>query len=109
VRALSHITGGGFTDNIPRILPAHLGAVVDVSAWQQPPLFAWLQKVGGVEAKEMCRTFNCGIGMVLVVAKESVEGVLEALAQGGEKDVVTMGTVQEGAGVRYTGFESWSS
>ncbi|CEH15806.1 aminoimidazole ribonucleotide synthetase [Ceraceosorus bombacis] len=108
LRALSHITGGGFTDNIPRILPEHLGANIDVSAWPQPPLFAWLQKIGEVRAAEMCRTFNNGVGMVLVVDSSAVKETIEALKLGGEEHVIQMGSIEEGAGIRYRGFESWA-
>ena len=69
VKGMAHITGGGLTENIPRVLPATVTAVVDTKSWIAPPVFAWLQQHGKVDAAEMARTFNCGIGMVVIVAK----------------------------------------
>ena len=69
VKGMAHITGGGLTENIPRVLPAAVTAVVDTKSWIAPPVFAWLQQHGKVDAAEMARTFNCGIGMVVIVAK----------------------------------------
>lgn len=108
VKALSHITGGGFTDNIPRILPPGLAAHVDVTSWQRPELFGYLQKAGNIAPEEMARTLNNGIGMVLIVDQLGVDSVLQLLKQGGEADVVRMGTIEEGQGVRYSGLQSWS-
>ena len=68
IKALAHITGGGFTENIPRVLPKGLAAEIDLSQIAVPPVFGWLARTGGVEAREMLRTFNCGVGMVVVVA-----------------------------------------
>ncbi|EPQ29159.1 uncharacterized protein PFL1_03446 [Pseudozyma flocculosa PF-1] len=104
--ALSHITGGGFTDNIPRSLPKGLGAEVDLLSWKRPELFEWLQRTGNVEPEEMARTFNNGIGMVLIVKKDKVDGVVETLKRSGESPVV-MGKVTGTEGVSYTGMESW--
>jgi phosphoribosylformylglycinamidine cyclo-ligase len=73
VKGLAHITGGGLTGNIPRVLPANAAARLDQSKWKRPAIFDWLQKHGKIEDAEMHRTFNCGIGMVLVVAKEDAE------------------------------------
>ncbi len=70
VKALAHITGGGLPENLPRVLPEGLGAKIDTSTWDRPPVFSWLQKSGGIEEAELLRTFNCGIGMVLVVSPE---------------------------------------
>eukprot|EP00963_Diacronema_lutheri_P001067 scaffold68_cov340-Pavlova_lutheri.AAC.20 len=70
VKAMAHITGGGFTDNIPRVLPKGLGVRIRKESWEIPPLFQWLQKAGGVSDSEMFRTFNMGIGMVVVTDKE---------------------------------------
>ncbi|KAN0060298.1 hypothetical protein ACQY0O_007627 [Thecaphora frezii] len=106
VIALSHITGGGFTDNIPRSLPKGLGAEVDLTSWKRPQLFEWLQQTGRVEPEEMARTFNNGIGMVLIVKKDKVEHVVETLKRSGEKPVV-MGQVTDKEGVSYKGMESW--
>ena len=90
LKALAHITGGGFPENIPRVLPKHLAAEIDLAAVNVPPVFSWLAKTGGVEAKEMLRTFNCGIGMIVVVAQENVAAVKAALEAEGEA-VVTLG------------------
>lgn len=87
IKALAHITGGGFPDNIPRVLPAHLAAQIDLSAISVPPVFSWLAATGGVERDEMLRTFNCGIGMIVVVAAENADTVLEALKAEGETAV----------------------
>jgi len=72
VHAMAHVTGGGLTENIVRVVPDGLGVAVDVQAWPQPPVFDWLQREGAVPREEMWRTFNCGIGYVLVVARDSV-------------------------------------
>ncbi len=84
VKGMAHITGGGLTENIPRVLPDNITAVLHRNTWVAPPVFAWLQEHGKVEDAEMARTFNCGIGMVVIVAKENV-GVAKAhLAAAGE-------------------------
>ncbi|TGG96011.1 phosphoribosylformylglycinamidine cyclo-ligase [Natronospirillum operosum] len=88
VHAMSHITGGGFIENIPRVLPAGTRAVVDTRAWTWPPVFQWLQQAGQIETREMLRTFNCGIGMVLVVPAASQEATLKALQAEGEQPLV---------------------
>ena len=85
VKGLSHITGGGLTENVPRMLPEHLAAEIDVTAWQLPPVFKWLKQAGNVAAAEMARTFNTGVGMVAVVSKENVAQVVEELEAAGEK------------------------
>jgi phosphoribosylformylglycinamidine cyclo-ligase len=81
VKALAHITGGGLTDNIPRVLPADLAAEIDLGAFMLPPVFAWLQGEARLDQDEMLRTFNCGIGMIVVVAASDVERVLEHLSE----------------------------
>jgi phosphoribosylformylglycinamidine cyclo-ligase len=83
VKALAHITGGGLLENIPRVLPESLGVVLDGAAWTAPPVFHWLRRQGGVEDAEMARTFNCGIGMVVVVAPERASELAALLAAGG--------------------------
>jgi phosphoribosylformylglycinamidine cyclo-ligase len=87
IKALAHITGGGFPDNIPRVLPPHCAAVIDLSAIAVPPVFQWLAQAGGVAENEMLRTFNCGIGLVLVVSADRVAAVAAALRQAGEAPV----------------------
>ena len=96
VRALAHVTGGGLTENVPRVLPEGLGARIDLGAWERPGVFAWLAGAGGVEPAEMLRTFNCGVGMVLVVEA----GAADALAAEG---AIRLGAVERGRGVRYEG------
>ncbi|MEJ5018879.1 phosphoribosylformylglycinamidine cyclo-ligase [Ochrobactrum vermis] len=107
IKALAHITGGGFPDNIPRVLPEGLAAEIDLASISVPPVFSWLAKTGGVEPNEMLRTFNCGIGMIAVVKPEKVEEVVAALAAEGEK-VVTLGRMvkREKDGVVYKGMLS---
>jgi phosphoribosylformylglycinamidine cyclo-ligase len=84
VHGLAHITGGGLSDNIPRVLPAGLEAVLERSRWSADPVFDWLQQAGRIEAAEMYRTFNCGIGMVVVVAAERAAAAVAYLAARGE-------------------------
>jgi len=84
IHGLAHITGGGLLENIPRILPAHLKAVIDTQSWQWPPIFHWLQKGGNIADEEMVRTFNCGVGMILAVAKEDADHVISQLQKMGE-------------------------
>jgi phosphoribosylformylglycinamidine cyclo-ligase len=102
VHGLAHITGGGLTENLPRVLPEGLGATVDLGAWALPPVFRWLRDAGGVAEGEMLKTFNCGIGMVAVVAEGRAEALAALLAEAGET-VVRLGTVGPGAGVTYRG------
>lgn len=87
IRAMAHITGGGFPDNLPRVLPGALGVALDLSAFDPPPVFRWLSETGSVDEKEMLRTFNCGIGMTLVVAQDSVAEVETILRSVGENPV----------------------
>ncbi|WP_426231803.1 phosphoribosylformylglycinamidine cyclo-ligase [Pararhizobium sp. DWP3-4] len=84
LKALAHITGGGFPENIPRVLPKHLAAEIDLTAIQAPAVFSWLAKTGGVAANEMLRTFNCGVGMIVVVAAEDADQVTSVLKAEGE-------------------------
>ncbi len=84
IRGLAHITGGGITDNLPRVLPDGMGAVIDLTTWRLPPLFRWLQMSGPVTETEMLRTFNCGLGMLVIVAPDDVDPVTEFLQAAGE-------------------------
>ncbi|MBL4870320.1 MAG: phosphoribosylformylglycinamidine cyclo-ligase [Robiginitomaculum sp.] len=84
IKGLAHITGGGITDNVPRMLPKHLTPKIDFKAWPRPAVFKWLQETGNVDEPEMRRAFNCGIGMVLCVAPEHAVDTLETLKQSGE-------------------------
>jgi phosphoribosylformylglycinamidine cyclo-ligase len=92
VKALAHITGGGFTDNIPRVLPKHLGVGIDLARLSVLPVFKWLAEQGNVAELELLRTFNCGIGMIAVVDAEAVETVSDILADAGE-GVTVLGEV----------------
>ncbi|MBZ8119058.1 phosphoribosylformylglycinamidine cyclo-ligase [Roseovarius sp. LXJ103] len=102
VHALAHITGGGLTENLPRVLPEGLGAEIDLDAWQLPGVFAWLGQTGGMDEAEMLKTFNCGIGMILSVEASRADALAALLEASGET-VCRMGHVSAGAGVRYTG------
>jgi phosphoribosylformylglycinamidine cyclo-ligase len=102
VHALAHITGGGLTENLPRVLPDGLGATIDLGAWTLPPVFRWLAATSGMAEGELLKTFNCGIGMILVVAPDRAAALTALLQQAGET-VVPMGTVGPGQGVAYRG------
>ena len=84
IKALAHITGGGLLENIPRVLPQHLACSLDARTWTLPPVFGWMRKIAGIDAQEMARTFNCGIGMVLCVAKQDVAQTIACLKESGE-------------------------
>ncbi len=92
VKALAHITGGGLTENLPRVLPKTLGAHINASSWTMPPVFSWLKEAGNVPSEDMWRTFNCGVGMVLVVAADVARQVTDTLCAQGET-VYTLGTL----------------
>ena len=104
IKALAHITGGGFPDNIPRVLPKDFSAELDLESIDVPAVFSWLAKAGGVEAAEMMRTFNCGIGMVIVVASGQAAQVAAVLQEAGET-VTPVGRIvpRREAGVIYQG------
>jgi phosphoribosylformylglycinamidine cyclo-ligase len=105
VKALAHVTGGGVPDNVPRALPKNLGVEIDLSAIPVPKVFAWLAATGGVVEAEMLRTFNCGIGMVVIVDRGKAAEVLRAFASAGENPV-TLGRVvaiEAGERVSYSG------
>jgi phosphoribosylformylglycinamidine cyclo-ligase len=95
VHALAHITGGGLLENLPRVMPDYTRAVIDGRSWQRPPVFDWLQRMGKVQEREMYRTFNCGIGMVVCVAAADVERTLALLQQEGEQATV-IGRIEPG-------------
>jgi phosphoribosylformylglycinamidine cyclo-ligase len=105
IKGAAHITGGGFTDNVPRMLPKGLGARLDLSAIHPPKIFSWLAETGGIAEAEMTRTFNCGIGMVLAVAAADVARVSAALVEADERPVVIGEVIAQGDGERviYTG------
>jgi len=84
VKGMAHITGGGITENVPRVLPSNVVADIDSKTWQMPKLFHWLREGGNVEAQEMFRTFNCGIGMVVIVAAQDADAAVKQLQAAGE-------------------------
>ncbi|WP_298975656.1 phosphoribosylformylglycinamidine cyclo-ligase [uncultured Roseobacter sp.] len=102
VHALAHITGGGLTENLPRVLPEGLGAEIDLSTWLLPDVFSWMAQTGGMSEAEMLKTFNCGIGMILAVSPDRADALTALLAEHGE-DVTRVGSVTETAGVHYQG------
>ncbi|KAF4623134.1 hypothetical protein D9613_002163 [Agrocybe pediades] len=109
LKGMSHITGGGFTENIPRVLPKNLGCYVDASAWQHPEVFRFLMKTGNVAPLEMARTFNNGIGMVLIVDRANVEEVTKALEASGPSAVYRIGEVTSKPGVEMRNILSWTA
>jgi len=102
VHGLAHITGGGLTENPPRVLPDGLACEIDLGAWTLPPVFRWLASTANMAEAELLKTFNCGIGMILVVAEDQADALTALLAAGGES-VVRLGRIVEGQGVQYTG------
>ncbi len=102
VHGLAHITGGGLTENTPRMLPEGLGVEIDLGAWDLPPVFRWLRAQAGIAPAEMLKTFNCGIGLVLAVAAERADDLAALLAAAGET-VVVLGRVAAGPGARFSG------
>ncbi len=88
VHALSHITGGGLSENIPRVLPDNTKAVIDSKTWELPPIFTWLKEKGNILPEEMIRTFNCGIGMIICVAPDDIDDTLATLKSAGESPFV---------------------
>ena len=92
IKGMAHITGGGLVENIPRVLPENIMAILQKSAWEMPPLFHWLQQQGNITDSEMYRVFNCGIGMVIIIAQEHIETATEILKSAGET-VWQIGTI----------------
>ncbi|MFO1425050.1 MAG: phosphoribosylformylglycinamidine cyclo-ligase [Candidatus Competibacteraceae bacterium] len=105
VRAIAHITGGGLTENIPRVLPAKTKAVIDLRSWQRPAIFQWLQQQGGVTETEMWRTFNCGVGLVVCVAAQDAERAQAILQEAGET-VWRLGHIAVAEGNPFVEFQS---
>lgn len=104
IKGMAHITGGGITDNLPRILPEGTHAVIDRRSWKPLPIFAWLQAQGGVPEDDMLRTFNMGIGLIVVCAPEHEGDLLRAIADNGAPEAGRIGTIGDGGeGVRYIG------
>jgi len=102
VHALAHITGGGLTENLPRVLPEGMGATIYLTAWELPPVFRWLAETAKMEERELLKTFNSGIGMIVVVAADRADALTELLVAQGET-VSRIGVISEGEGVSYTG------
>ncbi|MFO1175507.1 MAG: phosphoribosylformylglycinamidine cyclo-ligase [Paracoccaceae bacterium] len=102
VHALAHITGGGLTENPPRVLPEGLACEIDLSSWALPPVFRWLAETAAMSEPELLKTFNCGIGMIAVVADDRADAIEALLTREGEQ-VVRLGHVVKGEGVRYKG------
>lgn len=102
VHALAHVTGGGLTENLPRVLPDDLGATIDLHTWELPDVFRWMAQTGGIAEAELLKTFNCGIGLILVVEPARAEALV-ALLQGEGETVYRIGTVGSAPGVQYQG------
>jgi phosphoribosylformylglycinamidine cyclo-ligase len=104
IKGMAHITGGGITDNLPRIIPDGLHAAIDRSAWRAPAIFQWLQKTGNVPDEDMYRTFNMGIGLIVACAPGDEGKLQRGLADAGEPNTVRLGAIEHGGeGVRYIG------
>jgi phosphoribosylformylglycinamidine cyclo-ligase len=116
VRALAHITGGGLLENLPRVLPEGLHARIDAESWPQPRLMAFLQAQGNIEPEEMARTFNCGVGMALIVGEAEWESVAAALGEAGETafrigrvEPGPKGCTVSGSGGTWSARDSWTA
>ena len=96
IKGMAHITGGGITDNLPRVLPHGTAAVVDAASWEVPPLFRWLQQNGRVPIDDMMRTFNMGLGLIIVTAHDKAEQLIEELAARGGRDARVIGEIVPG-------------
>jgi len=102
IKGMAHITGGGITDNLPRVLPEGCQAVIERGSWRVPPIFQWLQRQGSVPEDDMLRTFNMGIGLIVVCAPEHAAQVMDDLARSGEAGSREIGTIEDGRrGVSY--------
>jgi phosphoribosylamine--glycine ligase/phosphoribosylformylglycinamidine cyclo-ligase len=107
LKGMSHITGGGFTENVPRVLPKGIGCFIDVSTWNLPPVWRFVMKHGGVEPLEMARTFNNGIGLVIVVSRNQMDEAVRSLEAAGEATVHKIGEVTAKSGVEIRNLEAW--
>jgi phosphoribosylformylglycinamidine cyclo-ligase len=97
INGIAHITGGGFKDNITRILPNDCDVIIETNTWEQPEIFNWIQSQGNISKDEMLRTFNCGIGMVLIIEHSDLNEILDALSQLGY-GAYKIGDVAKGSG-----------
>ena len=95
VKGMAHITGGGLLENTPRALPEHLAACIDIekSKWQLPPVFRWVMDISGISQSELLRTFNCGVGMVLIISPDDESAVRTALQEKEENDILILGSL----------------
>ena len=116
MKGLAHITGGGLLENIPRVLPEGAHAIVDTARWELPPIFAMLQQGGTIAPGEMARTFNCGIGMAVIVAEQDKDEVARALESAGERvfeigriDAGMRGCTVSGPAGRWGSDEDWTA
>jgi phosphoribosylformylglycinamidine cyclo-ligase len=96
IKGMAHITGGGITDNLPRVLPHGTAAVVDTSAWEVPPIFTWLQRGGDIPRDDMLRTFNMGIGLIAVTGRNHAEALIDEMAARGGRDARVIGEIVPG-------------
>jgi len=96
IKGMAHITGGGITDNLPRVLPHGTAAVIETSAWEVPPIFQWLQQGGNIPADDMMRTFNMGIGLIIVTGRDQAESLIGELAARGGRDARLIGEIVPG-------------
>jgi len=96
IKGMAHITGGGITDNLPRVLPHGTAAVIDRSAWQVPPIFTWLQRSGSIPDEDMLRTFNMGIGLIIVTGRDNAEPLIDELAARGGHNARVVGEIVRG-------------
>jgi phosphoribosylformylglycinamidine cyclo-ligase len=96
IKGMAHITGGGITDNLPRVLPHGTAASINRSTWQVPPIFTWLQRSGGIPDEDMLRTFNMGIGLIIVTGRDQAEPLIDELAARGGHNACVMGEIVPG-------------
>jgi phosphoribosylformylglycinamidine cyclo-ligase len=96
IKGMAHITGGGITDNLPRVLPHGTAAVVETASWTVPPLFTWLQRSGNIPIDDMLRTFNMGIGLIIVTGRDQAEPLIDELAARGGRDARVIGRIVAG-------------
>jgi phosphoribosylamine--glycine ligase/phosphoribosylformylglycinamidine cyclo-ligase len=108
LKGMSHITGGGFIENIPRALPKGVGCFVDASTWSMPPVWRFMMKYGGVEPLEMARTFNNGIGLVVIVGRNQLDEAVQSLKAAGEAEVYNIGEITAKSGVEIRNLSAWT-
>jgi phosphoribosylformylglycinamidine cyclo-ligase len=96
IKGMAHITGGGITDNLPRVLPHGTAATVEMGSWQVPPIFTWLQRSGNIPVEDMMRTFNMGIGLIIVTVRDQAEALIGELAARGGRDARVIGEIVPG-------------